>query len=125
MDEREDGTQKSNNLQPARLLLRPNHIDDEQKRQADRTGARREVAVRLAGGASAMARLVNVSPTGLQLSLTCDVAPGTALEVETLPGEMLGAVVRWSRKEKTHHLIGAEWHEPLPFDHVWKIRAFG
>lgn len=109
---------------PLRIFFEPRAVDGEQKRAFERTTTTRDVPVRVAGEAAPVtARLVNVSPTGLQFALPMAPTSDT-VEIDVLPGRILAAVVRWSRAHGREFLVGAEWKAPLPYDEVWRIRAF-
>lgn len=121
MEHREDS---SGRPRPMRILLKPRLQSQDQKRASERTSTHRSVSARLEGqDEPTEVPLVNVSPTGLQLSAGESVEPGTRLVIEALPGRDLGAIVRWSREESGDFLVGAEWETPLSFDDVWKIRT--
>lgn len=121
MEHREDS---SGQPRPVRILLQPRVLSPDQKRRAERTSTQRIVAAEVVGaGEKTEVPLVNVSPTGLQLCVGGPVAPGTALDVEALPGKVLRATVRWSREEEGDYQVGAEWESPLTPDEVWKIRS--
>jgi hypothetical protein len=126
MNERKHDSQPER--RPARILLRPRVVDDGQKRAADRTSTRREVAVQFGGESlTSTCRLQNVSPTGLQLSLDRLLEEGTELSVEVLPTKTLAAVVRWARPADNQNdgfVIGAEWQTPLHYDDVWLVRSY-
>lgn len=109
---------------PKRLLLSPNDVSDSQKRRTLRTSTRGYVSVHSGSEPAPLAcRLWNVSPTGLQLSLPTDIAPGSILRVDLLPEQSVSAVVRWSRTGACDRLVGAELSEPIDWSDVWRIRA--
>lgn len=110
-------------IQPTRILLRPRSTSGEQKRGFDRTSTSREVSAWADGAEPAVARLVNVSPTGVQVTLDHSLLDGARIEIEALPDRLLPAVVRWTREQDGQVVVGAEWTTPLPIDDVWKIRA--
>lgn len=110
--------------QPTRILLRPRHQGPEQKRAFDRTSTQREVRARVEDSGEALsAKLLNISPSGLQLALPCAFSEGAHLEVEALPERLLSAVVKWSKPAEDHFVIGAEWDEPITIEEVWQVRA--
>jgi hypothetical protein len=110
--------------QPTRILLRPRNSNPEQKRGFDRTTTNREVHARLEDAAEPVnARLLNISPTGLQLAVDQVLANGASIEVDALPDRMLLAIVKWSKQMEDHVVLGAEWDAPISIDDVWKVRA--
>jgi hypothetical protein len=126
MTDRLDGSQSSR--KPPRILLRPRPNGDEQKRAFDRTSTHREVPLHAASTDDwTDARLVNISPAGLQLAApqSVEIDALVDVEVEVFPGRVLTAVVRWVKTDPDGgYLLGAEWREPLPVDDVWKIRTY-
>lgn len=120
MTHRQDAPKRA--IGPTRILLRPRATVDEQKRSYDRTTTNRAVHA-TAEGESMTARLVNVSPTGLQLAVDRSLADGDEIEVAAIPDRLLAATVRWSRVEADHVVLGAEWTTPLAIEDVWRIRA--
>lgn len=123
MNERQD---EFKTHRPARILLRPRHPNPEQKRAFERTTTRREVPVVVAGEAEGdVLPLVDVSPTGVKLAADEEVAVGTQIQIEVLPGEQFEATVRWCRREADHWVFGAEFLNRLAYDQVWKIRSHG
>lgn len=114
----------SGRFRPSRLLLKPKQVGDEQKRASERTTTTRTVRARVEGQEpSVEVPLINISPTGLQLSVGQDVDPETTLLIEVAAGKSLRAMVRWCREDGENRLLGAEWETPITFDEVWKIRS--
>ncbi|MFO0944373.1 MAG: PilZ domain-containing protein [Planctomycetota bacterium] len=109
-------------IRPTRILLAPRAVTPDQKRAFDRTSTNRAVQA-TSEGESLTARLVNVSPTGLQLAVDRALAEGDEIEVAALPDRLLAATVRWTRDENDHVVLGAEWKITLPVEDVWRIRA--
>lgn len=124
MSERQDDP-TTHERRPARLLLKPRSLGEEQKRNFERTTTRREVAVRIPGGDEPVSvPLVDVSATGVKLAVGQAVPVGSDLEVEVLPSEWLPVVVRWCQEEDELVVIGGEFAKTLSYDEVWKIRSF-
>ena len=98
----------------------------DQKRSAERTTTHRNVVASFEGEDEGVeVPLVNLSATGLQLSVGEPVEVGAILRIEVLPERTIKAVTRWSREDDLDFLLGAEWLDPLTVEDVWKIRSFG
>ena len=114
----------SGHPRPARILLRPRVVSGDQKRASERTTTVRTVLARLEGQDRPIeVPLMNISPTGLQISTGREVEVNDAMFVEVLPGRILKAVTKWAREDDGNYLIGAEWEAAISFDEVWRIRS--
>lgn len=121
MDQRQDS---SGSPRPVRILLKPRVRSQDQKRASERTSTMRSIPVRMDGSEQRTnVPLVNISPTGLQISVGEHVETGTRIIIEVLPQQERTATIRWSREDDGDYLLGAEWDTPLTFDDVWKIRS--
>ncbi len=117
-------TDVSDRPRPARLLLKPRVQSSDQKRGSERTSTHRTVLARVDGQEKATeVPLLDLSPTGLKISAGQGLDADTTLLVEVSPGRTLKASVKWSRAEEENYHIGAEWHDRLSIDDVWKIRS--
>jgi len=114
----------SGHPRPSRILLRPRVVSENQKRASERTSTVRTVLARLEGQDRPIeVPLMNISPTGLQISTGRPLDVNDSLYVEVLPGRILKATIKWSREDDGNYLIGAEWEAAIPFDDVWRIRT--
>jgi hypothetical protein len=106
------------------LLLKPKVQGSDQKRGSERTSTHRTVLARVEGQEkSTEVPLLDLSPTGLKISAGQGLDAETTLFVEVSPGRTLKASVKWSRADEENFHIGAEWHDRLSIDDVWKIRS--
>lgn len=114
----------SGHPRPSRILLRPRVVSGNQKRASERTSTVRTVLARLESQDRPIeVPLMNISPTGLQISTGRPVEVNESLYVEVLPGRILKATTKWAREDDGNYLIGAEWETAIPFDDVWRIRT--